>query len=127
MRRFVSLLLAMLLIISFSACKTQRQTTLDSVDVFYCDGCKIEATARELTVDGGTTSARIRFANMGSDPLGYIDALVEFVDAAGDTIASDVIHILFEAPLEVGDGVSATAICDSDARITGVYVSLYEP
>lgn len=94
--------------------------------MFY-GGCQIETTVRELSVDGGKTTARIRFTNLGGDSLDSIEALVEFVDAGGNTIASDVISETFDTVVEVGGSFSVTAKCDSDSRIVNVFVSEYNP
>ena len=109
----------------FCACKTVSTTILNTESKIFYDGCQIETTVRELSVDGGKTTARIRFTNLGGDSLGSLEALVEFVDADGDTIASDVLSLTFDTAIEAGESFSATAKCDSDDRIVDVVVSSY--
>lgn len=106
-------------------CKTVSNTILNSESKIFYGGCQIEANVRELSVDGGKTTARIRFTNLGGDSLDALEALVEFVDADGNTIASDVISLTFDSAVEAGENFSATAKCDSDDRIVGVVVSSY--
>lgn len=111
----------------FGGCKTTSTTILNTEDKLFYGGSQIETTVRELTVDGGTTSARIRFLNLGTEELSSLEAQVEFVDSKGDTIATSIISKTYETPVAVGDSVSETASCDSDSRIKGVYVTEYVP
>lgn len=120
-----ALFLAMLLIAA--GCKTTSTTILNTEDKIFYGGSQIETTVRELTVDGGTTSARIRFLNLGTEELGSLEAQVEFIDSKGDTIATSIISKTYETPVAVGDSVSETASCVSDSRIKGVYVTEYVP
>lgn len=116
--------LAAVLIASFClACKEQSVTMLNKEATIYYGDSQIEATARELTVDGGRTSVRVRFVNISGSSLETLSAHVEFVDADGGVIASDEIELTFEEPLAVGDSVSGTARCDSDERIVSVVLS----
>ena len=110
-----------------AGCKTTSATYLNSEYKIFYGGSQIEATVRELAVDGGTTSVRIHFLNLGTEELGSLEALVEFVDANGEVVTSSVISATYDTPLAVGDSVSETVSCDSDSRITGVYVSDYTP
>ena len=119
-----SIALAAVLIASFTfACKEQSTTMLNKEATIYFGDSQIEATARELTVDGGRTAVRVRFVNISGSPLESLDASVDFVDIDGNVIASDEITLTFEEPLAVGDGVSATARCNSDDRIVSVALS----
>ena len=120
-----TLLFTMLFLIS--GCKTTSTTILNTEDKLFYGGSQIETTVRELTVDGGTTSARIRFLNLGTEELSSLEAQVEFVDSKGDTIATSIISKTYETPVAVGESVSETASCDSDSRIKGVYVTEYVP
>lgn len=115
------------LLLFCAACKTVSTTILNTESKIFYGGSQIETTVRELSVDGGKTTARIRFLNMGSETLGSLEALVEFVDAEGNTIDSDVISETYTDPIEVGGSVSETAECKSDDRIVGVYVTEYTP
>ena len=110
-----------------SGCKTESSTILNTGSKIFYGGSQIETTVRELKVDGGTTTARVRFLNLGSEELGSIEALVEFVDAKGETIASFVIQDTFEMPVPVGESFSETAECDSNSKIKNVIVSEYVP
>ncbi|NLI53120.1 MAG: hypothetical protein GX417_02215 [Clostridiales bacterium] len=128
MRKRLAAPLAMLALLFFvSGCKTTSTTILNTESKIFYGGSQIETTVRELKVDGGKTTARIRFLNMGTEELGSIEALVEFIDAEGNTIASDVISDTFSEPVPVGASFSETAECDSDSAIKGVYVSEYNP
>ncbi|MCE5188880.1 MAG: hypothetical protein LLF75_06830 [Eubacteriales bacterium] len=125
-KRIAALFLVAVLLVLFG-CKTSSTTTLNTEYKIFYGGSQIESTVRELVVDGGTTSARIRFLNLGTEELGSLEALVEFIDANGEIIASSVISATYTTPIAVGDSVSETATCDSDSRIKGVYVSEYTP
>ncbi|MEA4939563.1 hypothetical protein SDC9_122223 [bioreactor metagenome] len=110
-----------------AGCKTTSTTILNSEYKIFYGGSQIEATVRELSVDGGTTSVRVHFLNLGTEELGSLEALVEFVDSNGEVVTSSVISATYDTPLAVGESVSETVSCDSDSRITGVYVSDYTP
>lgn len=110
-----------------AGCKAKSTTILNTEYKIFYGGSQIETTVRELKVDGGRTTARIRFLNLGSEELGSIEALVEFVDATGETIASYVVQETFDTPVAVGASFSETAECDSDSKIKSVYVSEYIP
>ena len=110
-----------------AGCKTTSTTILNSEYKIFYGGSQIEATVRELSIDGGTTSVRVHFLNLGTEELGSLEALVEFVDANGEVIATSVISATYDTPLAVGESVSETVSCDSDSRIKGVYVSDYTP
>ena len=110
-----------------AGCKTTSTTVLNSEYKIFYGGSQIEATVRELSVDGGTTSVRVHFLNLGTEELGSLEALVEFVDATGEVIATSVISKTYDTPLAIGDSVSEIATCDSDSRIKSVYVSDYTP
>lgn len=110
-----------------AGCKTTSATVLNSEYKIFYGGSQIEATARELSVDGGTTSVRVHFLNLGTEELGSLEALVEFVDSDGEVIATSVISATYDTPLAVGDSVNEIATCDSDSRIRNVYVSDYTP
>jgi len=110
-----------------AGCKTTSTTILNSEYKIFYGGSQIEATVRELSIDGGTTSVRVHFLNLGTEELGSLEALVEFVDANGEVISTSVISATYDTPLAVGESVSETVSCDSDSRIKGVYVSDYTP
>lgn len=121
------LLIALLLLALLTGCKTESTTILNTTSKLFYGGSQIETTVRELKVDGGKTTARVRFLNLGTEELGSIEALVEFIDSSGNTIASDVISDTFSSSVPVGESFSQTAECSSDSRITGVYVTEYNP
>ena len=122
------LIIALVLLLFVSAgCKETSSTTLNSEYKIFYGGCQIEATVRELTVDGGTTTARIHFLNLGSETLKSLQALVEFVDSEGNTIDSDVLDLTFDTEVAVGESFSENAICKSNDKIVNVYVSEYTP
>lgn len=118
--------LVLLLLVS-AGCKQTSTTTLNSEYKIFYGGCQIEATVRELIVDGGTTSARIHFLNLGSENLSSLQALVEFVDSEGNTIESDVLDLTFDTEITVGESFSESATCSSNDKIVNVYVSEYTP
>ena len=125
-KRFFTAALVLLMLVS-AGCKQTSSTTLNSECKIFYGGCQIEATVRELTVDGGTTTARIHFLNLGSETLSSLQALVEFVDAEGNTIDSDVLDLTFSTEITVGEGFSETATCKSNDKIVNVYVTEYTP
>lgn len=121
------MLLALSLLFVAAGCKAESTTILNTESKLFYGGSQIEVTVRELKVDGGKTTARIRFLNLGTEELNSIQALVEFIDKNGDTIKSAVIDATFDAPVPVGESFSESAECDSSSKITGVYVSEYVP
>ena len=128
MRKLVVITLAVLsVLVLLSGCKTESSTTLNTGSKIFYGGSQIETTVRELKVDGGKTTARIRFLNLGSEDLTSIEAQVEFIDADGKTIATAIIQETFDTPITVGESFSETAECDSNSRIKGVYVTEYVP
>ena len=128
MRKTITIIaIAILLLSMLAGCKAKSTTILNTEYKIFYGGSQIETTVRELKVDGGRTTARIRFLNLGSEELGSIEALVEFVDATGETIASYVVQETFDTPVAVGASFSETAECDSDSKIKSVYVSEYIP
>ena len=128
MRKLVVITLAVLsVLVLLSGCKTESSTTLNTGSKIFYGGSQIETTVRELKVDGGKTTARIRFLNLGSEDLTSIEAQVEFIDADGKTIATAIIQETFDTPITVGESFSETAECDSNSRIKGVYVTEYGP
>ena len=126
MKRIAALLLIAILL-TVVGCKTTSTTVLNTEFKIFYGGSQIETTVRELIVDGGTTSARIRFLNLGTEELNSLEALVEFIDANGEVIATSVINATYPTPVAVGDSVSETVTCDSDNRIKGIFVSEYTP
>ena len=128
MRKILVVLFALLMTVALlSGCKTESTTILNTGSKIFYGGSQIETTVRELKVDGGTTTARVRFLNLGSEELTSIEALVEFVDAKGETIASFVIQDTFETPVPVGESFSQPAECDSNSKIKNVIVTEYVP
>lgn len=125
-RRFASALLIAILLVTIG-CKTTSTTILNTENKIFYGGSQIETTVRELTVDGGTTSARIRFLNLGTEELSSLEALVEFIDADGNVVATSLISATYSSPIAVGESVSEVASCNSDTRIKSVYVTGYTP
>ena len=123
----VATLLLIAILLAVAGCKATSTTVLNTEFKIFYGGSQIETTVRELIVDGGTTSARIRFLNLGTEELNSLEALVEFIDANGEVIATSVINSTYPEPIAVGDSVSETVTCDSDSRIQGVYVTDYVP
>lgn len=128
MRRFRAIALLTVLLLLFAAgCKTVSTTILNTESKLFYGGSQLETTVRELMVDGGKTTARIRFLNLGTEELDSIEALVQFIDQNGTVIAEDVISETFSSPVPVGESFSETAQCKSDSDIVGVYVTEYVP
>ena len=123
----IILISALALVLLLSGCKTQSATTLNSEYTIVYGGSQIETTVRELKVDGGRTTARIRFLNLGSEELSSIEAQVEFIDAAGEIISTYIVSETFDTPIAVGESFSETAECDTNSKIKGVYVTEYDP
>ena len=128
MRKFTAILVStLLMLVLVSGCKTESTTILNSGYKIFYGGSQIEVNVRELKVDGGRTTARVRFLNLGSEELHSIEAQVDFVDANGETIASYIIQETYDTPITIGESFSETAECDSNSKIKGVYVSEYVP
>ena len=128
MRKFTAILVStLLMLVLVSGCKAESTTILNSGYKIFYGGSQIEVNVRELKVDGGRTTTRVRFLNLGSEELGSIEAQVDFVDANGETIASYIIQETYDTPITIGESFSETAECDSDSKIKGVYVSEYVP
>ena len=123
----IAALLLIAILLAVAGCKATSTTVLNTEFKIFYGGSQIETTVRELIVDGGTTSARIRFLNLGTEELNSLEALVEFIDANGEVIATSVINSTYPEPIAVGDSVSETVTCDSDNRIKGIFVSEYTP
>ena len=123
----IAALLLIAILLAVAGCKVTSTTVLNTEFKIFYGGSQIETTVRELIVDGGTTSARIRFLNLGTEELNSLEALVEFIDANGEVIATSVINSTYPEPIAVGDSVSETVTCDSDNRIKGIFVSEYTP
>lgn len=121
---FISIIVMTLLL---SGCKTESTTILNTGSKIFYGGSQIETTVRELKVDGGTTTARVRFLNLGSEELTSIEALVEFVDANGEIIATDIIQETFKTPIPIGESFSETAECNSNPKIRNVIITEYVP
>ena len=81
MRKFRAIaLLTVLLLVIVTGCKTVSTTILNTESKLFYGGSQLETTVRELMVDGGKTTARIRFLNLGTEELDSIEALVQFID-----------------------------------------------
>lgn len=116
-----------MILVLLSGCKIESTTILNTGSKIFYGGSQIETTVRELKVDGGTTSARVRFLNLGTEELTSIEALVLFVDANGETIETFVIQDTFDTPVAIGDSFSETAECSSSSKIKNVIVTEYTP
>ena len=128
MRKILTVVLSSLALLVFlTACKTESSTILNTGSKIFYGGSQIETTVRELKVDGGTTSARVRFLNLGTEELTSIEAQVDFIDAKGEVVTTVVISDTFDTPVAIGDSFSETAECDSNSHIKGVVVSEYNP
>lgn len=128
MRKFLTVVLSSLaLMLLLTACKAESSRIINVGSTIFYGGSQIETTVRELKVDGGTTSARVRFLNLGTEELASIQAQVDFIDAKGEVVTTVVISDTFESPVAVGDSFSETAECDSNSRIKSVVVSEYTP
>ena len=118
---------ALAFVLLLSGCKTESTTTLNSEYKIVYGGSQIEATVRELKVDGGRTTARIRFLNLGSEELSSIEAQIEFIDGNGEIISTYIVQETFDTPIAIGASFSETAECDTNSKIKGVYVTEYLP
>ena len=128
MRKIAAILISSLaFVFLLSGCKAVSSTTLNSEYLIVYGGSQIETTVRELKVDGGRTTARIRFLNLGSEELSSIEAQVEFIDGNGEIIETYIVQETFDTPIAVGESFSETAECDTNSKIKGVYVTEYEP
>jgi len=123
----ITFLSILVLVLALSGCKAESTTILNTSSKIFFGGCQIETTVRELKVDGGTTTARVRFLNLGSEELTSIEAQVDFVDANGETISTFIIQKTFETPVPIGESFSETAECDTNSKIKNVVVTEYVP
>ena len=128
MRKFLTVALSSLaLLVLLTGCKAESTKIINVGSTIFYGGSQIETTVRELKVDGGTTSARVRFLNLGTEELTSIQAQVDFIDAKGKVVTTVIISDTFDTPVTVGDSFSETAECDSNSRIKSVVVSEYSP
>lgn len=119
------ILILFLICALFCGCAKTQVTTLNSVCTFYSDNTLIEATARELTIQGSDAEVRIRMLNFGEESANFINAQVDFLDEAGNVLYSDQIIDEYDTPLAPGESVGVTATCsgkDAD-KIKGIAVS----
>lgn len=129
-RRALLLLTAALLLLC-AGCQSEEDKpkyetlTLNTVDKFFCNGVLLEANVRELNYDGNDASVRIRFTNLGDDPIDGIDANVRFLDADGNLLFEEGLHLAFEEALYRDETVSASVSCSGRdvRRIAGVSVT----
>lgn len=96
-------------------CKSEPVTrNLNSVLEFYSDGNRLEATVRELTIDGDDASVRFRVVNRGESEIPSLKLSVRFLDASGSELYTDDVSASFAPPLAVGDSKSITADCSGE-------------
>lgn len=130
MVRRTAFLLTVLLLLPCLGCGNKEDApkhetiTLNSVNKFFANGVLLEANVRELTYDGNDASVRIRFTNLGDDPIGGIDANIRFLDKDGNLLFEEGLHVVFEVALYKDETFSANVSCNGrDVRkITGVSV-----
>ena len=128
MRKILTVVLSSIaLLVLLTACKAESTKTLNVGSTIFYGGSQIETTVRELKVDGGTTSARVRFLNLGTEELTSIQAQVDFINAKGEVVTTVIINETFDSPVAVGDSFSETAECDSNSQIKSVVVLEYSP
>lgn len=134
MRKNLCLLLALCLACAALGCKAKSEekadgyeniVTINTADKFYCNGSMVEANVRELGYSGDDASVRIRFTNIGDDPIDGVDAQVRFLDSADQVLYTAELHEVFEAPLYKDESVSLNAIYGGEdaSRIAAVSVS----
>ncbi|MEG1524628.1 MAG: hypothetical protein RRZ24_01060 [Clostridia bacterium] len=94
-------------------CKAISETAvLDTESRFLSSEALIEATVRELTIEGNVASVRIHLLNRSGGPVDHIDAQVEYTDINDDVLYTDQIHVVYDEPLPDGGSSSATSSCN---------------
>ena len=125
-RLFARLLCAALCVLCLAGCAGESKTILlNSVSKFFSNETVLEATARELEIEGRTATVRIHIMNLNNDPLDSFGACVSFLDNAGNVLYIDEQEITLDTPLESYDSISITAACNGKHvnKITSVSIS----
>lgn len=121
---------AMLALSLLLGCNPSSKTTLlNSVDKFFSNEAMLEATARELIIEGDEASVRIHLMNLDSEPLEAFSMHVSFLDSKGEVLYVDAQEVTLEIPLESYESTSITATCSGKKvkKITSVAVEGAQP
>lgn len=124
MRKYLVGLLIVAALCGLVGCGSKSSTTiLNTVNKFFSNDVVLEATARELVIDGNEANVRISVMNTSEDQVDGFHARVDFLDQKGNVLYTheqDVNEVL-----ESYESTSITATCfgKNVGKITGVTVS----
>lgn len=124
MRKYlVWLLLAAALLILVGCGAKSSTTILNTVNKFFSNDAVLEATARELEVQGNEASVRISIMNTSEDKVDGFHAKVDFLDQKGNVLYTHEQDV--NESLESYESTSITATCygKNVGKIAGVTVS----
>ena len=125
-KRFIVLFVfSLACILCLAGCASSSGTVmLISVSTFFSNDALIEATARELTIDGDKATVRISVVNLGSDPLDSFSADVSFLDSEGNVLYTDTQSVAFDEPLGSYESASFSASCTGKDAKKAVAISI---
>ena len=115
--RICSLLLLAALLIAPFGCGNPEEApkyetiVLNSAETFFSNGTLLEANVRELTYNGNDASVRIRLTNIGDDPIDGVDGNVRFLNADGEVLFEEELHVAFEEALYKDEAISVNVSC----------------
>ncbi len=112
-KRLLALVFIIAVVLLGSGCgSTSSQTImLNSVSKFFSNDGLLEATARELSIEGNNASVRIHILNTSEDPIDSLNAKVSFLDQQGNELYSDDLDLTYDTPLESYESTTITATC----------------
>lgn len=111
-RPIVYALCLLMLCACLSGCAARKRTTmLNTVDTFFSDQALLEATARELKIDGDEASVRIHVMNISGDAIDGFSMQIHFLDESGNVLYTDTQSAAYEVPMENYESASITANC----------------
>lgn len=124
MRKYLIWLPLVAVFFVFVGCGSSSSTTiLNTVNKFFSNDVVLEATARELVIDGNEANVRISVMNTSEDQVDGFHAKVDFLDQKGNVLYSHEQDV--NETLESYESTSITATCygKNVGKIAGVIVS----
>ena len=112
-KRLFALVILIALILMSAGCGSASSQTiiLNSVSKFFSNDGLLEATARELSIEGNDASVRIHILNTSEEPIDSLNAKVSFLDQEGNVLYSDELDFTYDTPLESYESTTITASC----------------
>lgn len=112
-KRLFALAILIALILMSAGCGSASSQTiiLNSVSKFFSNDGLLEATARELSIEGNDASVRIHILNTSEEPIDSLNAKVSFLDQEGNVLYSDELDLTYDTPLESYESTTITASC----------------